>query len=59
MIKKFISRVIPPGQWMVPVVILLGIIVGMGIYIFKIANAGSYLSDDPETCINCHVMNTQ
>lgn len=59
MVKKFIYSVLPPGQWKLPVVILLGIFVGMGIYIIKISNAGSYLSDDPETCINCHVMNTQ
>lgn len=31
----------------------------MGIYIFRISNAGSYLNDKPETCINCHVMNSQ
>lgn len=50
---------IPPQQWKLAVIILLGIITGMGIYIFKIANAASYLSDNPETCINCHVMNSQ
>ncbi len=59
MIKKIIFSLIPPGEWKLTVIVLLGVIVGMGFYIFKIANAASYLSDDPETCINCHVMNSQ
>ncbi len=36
--------------------VCLGIIVGMGMYIVRISNAVSYLSDEPETCMNCHVM---
>lgn len=57
--KKLIRRLIPPEQWQLPVVLLLGIITGLGIYIFIVSNAVSYLSDEPETCINCHVMNSQ
>ena len=34
MLKKIYYSVIPPGQWMIPVVILMGIITGMGIYIY-------------------------
>lgn len=49
----------PPGRWQVPVIILLGIIVGIGVLILRASNAHSYLSDDPKTCINCHVMYTQ
>jgi cytochrome c nitrite reductase small subunit len=29
----------------------------MGAYVASISNAASYLSDDPEACINCHIMN--
>jgi len=29
----------------------------MGLFIAKEANLFSYLSDDPKTCVNCHVMN--
>jgi cytochrome c nitrite reductase small subunit len=50
---------IPPPTWRLPAAIVLGAIVGLGIYTFKISNAVSYLSDRPETCINCHVMNPQ
>lgn len=46
----------PPRNWQLPVFILMGIIVGLSAYTFKVSNALSYLSDSPETCINCHVM---
>jgi cytochrome c nitrite reductase small subunit len=35
---------------------LLGLVGGAGGYTFWYANGASYLSDDPRTCVNCHVM---
>lgn len=35
---------------------LAGVAVGLAVLLIRIANATSYLSDDPRTCINCHVM---
>jgi len=35
---------------------LVGAAVGVALLLTRIANATSYLSDDPLTCINCHVM---
>lgn len=49
----------PPEKWRLPVIILSGIIAGIGFLIFHISRASSYLSDDPKTCINCHVMYPQ
>ncbi|MCB0805167.1 MAG: cytochrome c nitrite reductase small subunit [Bacteroidales bacterium] len=57
--RNLIKKILPPPGWQVPVIILVGLLVGLGLYIFRISNASSYLSDDPETCINCHVMNPQ
>lgn len=61
--KSFFKRILefltPPPQWRFPVIILLGIIAGIGIHILYISNAVSYLSDDPNACINCHVMTPQ
>jgi cytochrome c nitrite reductase small subunit len=57
--KKLLKRLKPPGNWQLPVIVLMGIFTGLGVYIFIVSNAASYLSDDPETCINCHVMNPQ
>lgn len=34
----------------------VGAFFGMGVYVAHISNAASYLSDDPEACINCHIM---
>lgn len=58
-IQQLIKALIPPPRWRLPVVIMLGIFVGLGLYTVRISNAASYLSDDPQTCINCHVMNPQ
>jgi cytochrome c nitrite reductase small subunit len=35
---------------------LAGAAVGLALVLVRIANATSYLSDDPQACINCHVM---
>jgi cytochrome c nitrite reductase small subunit len=56
---KFLRPIIPPQKWKVPVAITLGILIGFGILILRISNASSYLSDDPNACINCHVMTPQ
>jgi len=34
----------------------LGAFVGMLLYVARISEAASYLSDDPKACINCHIM---
>lgn len=57
--SEYIKKLIPPANWKVPVTILNGILVGLAFYILYISNAVSYLSDESETCINCHVMNPQ
>ncbi len=49
----------PPGWRRLWFSIVLGLIVGLGGYIFYMSNAISYLSDEPETCINCHIMTPQ
>jgi len=54
-----LKKIIPPDDWKLPVIVLLGIIIGLGIYLFKISNAPSYLSESPTTCLNCHVMTPQ
>lgn len=54
--KSVIDLIIPPQSWKTPVTILVGMLVGLIIYTLKISNAASYLSDSPQTCVNCHVM---
>lgn len=55
-IRRVYVFLIPPPQWRLPVIIMLGSLTGLGIMVFYISNAVSYLSDDPAACVNCHVM---
>lgn len=35
---------------------LVGVLTGAGGYTFVYARGASYLSNDPQTCVNCHIM---
>ncbi|MDJ0521184.1 MAG: cytochrome c nitrite reductase small subunit [Planctomycetota bacterium] len=37
-------------------ILLFGVLLGAGAYTFTYAEGGSYLSDDPRACTNCHIM---
>jgi cytochrome c nitrite reductase small subunit len=52
-------RVAPPPGWMLAVVLLLGMSLGLAGLVFRVSRASSYLSDNPATCVNCHVMAPQ
>lgn len=56
---KGFNKLAPPGNWKLPVIIMLGIFSGLFIFVFHISRAPSYLSDKPETCVNCHIMTPQ
>ncbi len=57
--KRLIRFFIPPKEWIIPGVIILGAITGLVFYAMVESKAISYLSDDPKTCVNCHVMTPQ
>lgn len=54
--RKFIKKILPPNQWKVPVILLLGVFTGLFTYAVYVSKAHSYLSDNPSTCVNCHIM---
>jgi cytochrome c nitrite reductase small subunit len=56
---KIIKSILPPPEWRIPVIILLGIFAGMAAFTFRTSRAWSYLSDDPAACMNCHIMAPQ
>ena len=58
-LARVADRLRPPPGWTLPVTVLLGVFVGLFFLIFDVSNASSYLSDTPETCVNCHVMAPQ
>jgi len=45
--------------WIFSITGMIGILAGLGLYTFSYAEGLSYLSDDPNACINCHVMRDQ
>jgi cytochrome c nitrite reductase small subunit len=51
-------RFLAPG-WRPAGFLTIGMAAGMGLFVLHISRAASYLSDAPETCMNCHVMTTQ
>ncbi|MDA3906548.1 MAG: cytochrome c nitrite reductase small subunit [Bacteroidales bacterium] len=55
--SNILKAILPPREWHLPVAIVAGALFGLVLFLFYISNAGSYLSNDPKTCINCHVMN--
>jgi cytochrome c nitrite reductase small subunit len=58
-LRRFFHFFIPPENWRFTVIILAGIFTGIFLLVVHISKATSYLSDKPETCINCHVMYPQ
>lgn len=57
--KKLLSFIRPPDRWIVPVSIAFSIFTGIAVYLFHVSRASSYISDKPETCVNCHIMAPQ
>lgn len=56
---KFFRKLTPPDTWKLPVILAAAIFTGLGLFVFYISNAPSYLTDKPEACVNCHIMAPQ
>ena len=54
-----LKKLLPPDKWRLPVLLTIAVFTGLGIFAFHISNASSYLGDNPETCVNCHIMAPQ
>ncbi len=48
-----------PKYWSLKIIIVAGALAGISLYAFIESQAVSYLSDNPKTCVNCHVMTPQ
>ncbi|HPD65236.1 MAG TPA: cytochrome c nitrite reductase small subunit [Bacteroidia bacterium] len=59
MIKRVFQIIRPEGKWKIAASVIGGAFLGIAIYLFIVSNASSYLSDDPATCVNCHLMSPQ
>ena len=45
--------------WVFAAVAAVGVLVGLSVFTFVYAQGGSYLSDAPAACKNCHIMREQ
>lgn len=52
--RKFLKQI--PNKFILPLFIIGGLAVGLGAYTVYMSRAHSYLSDEPATCVNCHIM---
>jgi len=52
--KNFLNLI--PRVFILPLFIVGGLLAGLAIYTVYMSRAHSYLSDKPETCVNCHIM---
>jgi cytochrome c nitrite reductase small subunit len=57
--SSLFKKLAPPGRWRTPVIVVSGIMAGLFLYLAHISRVASYLSDDPATCMNCHIMAPQ
>ncbi|TAK13476.1 MAG: cytochrome c nitrite reductase small subunit [Anaerolineae bacterium] len=49
-----------PLSWRILILMAgLGILFGLGAFTFTYAEGTSYISNNPETCVNCHIMRPQ
>jgi cytochrome c nitrite reductase small subunit len=56
-VMRFITLGWIPRSWRLVCAATLGLAAGLGATTIYLSRAPSYLSDAPETCVNCHVMN--
>ncbi len=57
-LKKYIEKLLPTRSAKITACIFLGIICGLGLFTIYAARMHTYISDKPETCVNCHIMGT-
>lgn len=60
-LKRFLFRysLVPPHKWRPAATVMVAVFFGLGLYLLRLSNAASYLSDDPQACVNCHIMTPQ
>lgn len=54
-----LNRVLGVSVFGLALSLLIGVMLGLGLYTFDYAEGTSYLSNDPRACVNCHIMREQ
>lgn len=56
---KLLDFLKPPDTWRFYINFLIAVIIGLSAFLIHVSKATSYLSDNPKTCVNCHIMAPQ
>jgi cytochrome c nitrite reductase small subunit len=56
--RRWLDKLLSLASWRfwLLLALLFGGVVGLGIFTFAYAEGASYLLDDPNACVNCHIM---
>lgn len=54
--KRNNTNAVPDKNLKLAAIIAGGVLCGLGSYTLYASRAWTYLSDDPATCVNCHIM---
>jgi cytochrome c nitrite reductase small subunit len=46
-------------RWSIAAAVAVGVLLGLGGFVFRYAGGLSYFSTDPRACVNCHIMRRQ
>ncbi len=57
-LQNTIEKILPTTGLKIIGIVISGILCGLIAYLVFVSKAASYLSDDPKTCVNCHIMGT-
>lgn len=55
-VREIYQRLLPTRAWKLAAIVAVGIVCGLVSYTLYASRVWSYLSDDPATCVNCHIM---
>ena len=49
----------PSRYWLAGLAVTFGVLIGLSAFTFVYAEGFSYFSNDPASCMNCHIMRDQ
>ncbi|MFD2726458.1 cytochrome c nitrite reductase small subunit [Hyunsoonleella rubra] len=55
---KVKEKILPPTttRWRKTAIFFMAVVIGLGLFMAKESRVISYMSDNPQACVNCHVM---